>query len=96
MFFALANYLYNKEDVDVAIFWFHAGFLKESFDAIRCADISARSAIPALLSQITVELRNCQLAYVKKLKSIISKVVKWDRIRIRPTTMTIVGVNFIK
>ena len=78
VFFALAQLLYQRGDLDDSIFWFNAGRLRASYDAMRCADISARSAVPALVMQIPVELRKAQFGDPDKLRTIITKVIAWD------------------
>jgi hypothetical protein len=78
VFFALARLLYQRGDVDDAIFWFNAGRLRGNFDALRCTDISARSAISALVFQIPAELRKAQFADMQKLRTIITSVISWD------------------
>lgn len=78
VFFALARLLYQRGDVDDAIFWFNAGRVRGNFDALRCTDISARSAIPALVAQIPMELRKAQFADTQKLRAIVAKAMSWD------------------
>ena len=78
VFFALARLLYRRGDVDDAIFWFNAGRLRGNFDALRCTDISARSAIPALVAQVPVELRKAQFTDMQKLSAIVTKAISWD------------------
>jgi ankyrin repeat protein len=76
--FALAGLFYRQGDIDNAIFWFNAARLRGSFDAVICTDISARSAISALVYQIPRDLIKKQFDDIPKLKSIISSVLKWD------------------
>jgi hypothetical protein len=76
--FAMARLLYQRGDVEDAIFWFNAGRLRGNFDALRCTDISARSAIPALVAQTPVELRKAQFADVQRLRAIVAKAISWD------------------
>ena len=78
VFFVLANLLYKQGNLDDAIFWFNAGRLRADFDAIRCTDVSARDAVPALVAQMPVELRKAQFNDLDKLADIIGKVIKWD------------------
>ena len=78
VFFALAGFLYKRGDEDDAIFWFNAGRLRGNFDALRCTDPTARSAIPALVSQMPNELRKAQFSNLEKLKGIIANVIRWD------------------
>jgi Rap1a immunity proteins len=76
--FALASLLYKQGRSDDAVFWFNAARLRANFDAARCADLSARSAVPALVAQIPVQLRRSQFDDAAKLKDIINRVVQWD------------------
>jgi tetratricopeptide (TPR) repeat protein len=76
--FALAELLYRQGDIDNAIFWFNAARLRGFFDASLCTDISARSAIPALVQQMPKELIKTQFDDIQKLKITIDRVLKWD------------------
>ena len=76
--FALTSLLYKQGRSDDAIFWFNAARLRANFDAARCADVSARSAVPALVAQIPVQLRRSQFDDPAKLKDIIHRVMQWD------------------
>lgn len=77
--FALAALLYRQGDIDNAIFWFNAARLRGSFDAVLTTDISARSAIQALVQQIPEELIKKQFDDIPKLNNIIDRVLKWDK-----------------
>lgn len=78
VFFALANLLFQQGKVDDALFWLNAGRLRADFDAKRCADASARSAVSALVMQMPLPLRRAEFNDVTKLRQIIRKVVQWD------------------
>jgi hypothetical protein len=78
VFFVLANILFKQGDKDGAIFWFNAGRLRADFDAIRCTDVSARSAVHELVLSVPDELRKSQFDDVGKLQSITRNVIKWD------------------
>lgn len=77
--FVLAKVLFAKGNLDDAIFWFNAARLRGDFDASRCADPSARSAIPALVNSIPVALRRAQFDNLDKLTAIVDRVVQWDK-----------------
>ncbi len=77
--FGLADLLYRRGDIGDAIFWFNAARLRGSFDAALCTDISARSAIPALVQQIPRDLIKKQFDDIPQLKNIIDRVIKWDK-----------------
>lgn len=76
--FALADLFYRQGDIGNSIFWFNAARLRGFFDATLCTDISARSAIPALVQQIPRDLIKRQFDDIQQLKSIIDRVLKWD------------------
>jgi hypothetical protein len=78
VFFALAQLLFKRGEVDDAIFWFNAGRLRGNFDALRCADVSARGAISVLISQMPDDLRKAQFADIGRLKNTVANVVQWD------------------
>lgn len=78
VFFPLATLLYRQGDLEHAIFWFNAGRLRANYDAVRCTDVTARSAVEALVTQVPTELRKDQFSDLPKLKKIIAKVIKWD------------------
>jgi hypothetical protein len=46
---ALGVIRFRQSKIEDAIFWFNAGRLRAMFDAARCTDASARSAVPALV-----------------------------------------------
>ena len=79
IFFALSRTLFKQGDLDDAMFWFNAARLRAEFDAARCADPTARSAVSAMVSTMPVELRRAQFNDLMKLKDTIHKVVEWDR-----------------
>jgi len=76
--FALADLLYRQGDIDNAIFWFNAARVRGLFDAALCTDVSARSAIPAIVQQIPRDLIKRQFDDIPKLKNTIDRVLKWD------------------
>jgi hypothetical protein len=73
VFFALANLLYRQGKTNDAIFWFNAGLLRGSYDAARCADVSARDAISIFVRETPVELRQAQFADDAKLQAILQQ-----------------------
>ncbi len=76
--FALADLFYRRGDFDNAIYWFNAARVRGNFDATLCTDISARSAISALVQQMPRELIKTQFADIPRLKDTIDRVLKWD------------------
>jgi hypothetical protein len=78
MTLAIAHY--RQGNIEDAIFWYNAGRLRAMYDAVRCTDISARSAVPALLQGMPRELIQAQFDDLVRLRQIIDRVVKWDEI----------------
>lgn len=78
VFFVLASVLYRQGKLDEAIFWYNAGRLRGSFDAGRCADVSARSGVADMVMQMPAQLLRQQYDDPTKLRKIISQVVHWD------------------
>ena len=79
VFFELSRTLFKQGNIDDAVFWFNAARLRGDFDAARCADPTARSAVSAMVSTMPVELRRGQFNDMTKLKDTINKVLTWDR-----------------
>ncbi len=78
VFFTLAQTLWELGKKEDAYFWFNAGYLRASFDAARCADVSARQAVAVMIMGLPQELYKSQFDDVDKLKEIVLKVIKWD------------------
>ncbi len=78
VFFSLATLLYRQGNRDGAIFWLNAGRLRADYDAVRCTDVTARSAVQALVLQVPEELKKDQFSDLPKLKKIIDDMIKWD------------------
>jgi len=77
-FFALADLLYRRGDIDDALFWYNVARLRGGYDAALCTDVSARSAIPALIAQMPPDLIKKQYDDIPRVRSIIERVIKWD------------------
>lgn len=78
VFIALANLYYRQGNFDNAIFWFNAGRLRTTLDALLCTDPSAASAVAALVAQVPKDLIKKQFEDMPKFKSIVENVLKWD------------------
>ena len=78
VFYALAKFFFDRDEKDEALFWFYAGQLRGRYDANRCADISARSAINVLNERYGSPINKYAFQDIPKLKTIIAKVVEWD------------------
>ncbi|MFH0801822.1 MAG: hypothetical protein V2A78_05480 [bacterium] len=57
VFISMAQCLYEKQDYEGAYFWFCFGRLRGRYDAARCADVSAREGIDAMIINVNPELR---------------------------------------
>jgi hypothetical protein len=79
VFFVLSNRLFQDGRKDEAAFWFYAGQLRASFDANRCAEITARRSVEELSRLYGSNINKHALQDVSKLEAMISKVVEWDR-----------------
>ncbi|WP_079214552.1 hypothetical protein [Herbaspirillum robiniae] len=70
--------LYQQGKTDEAIFWLSAARLRANYDALRCADASARPAARAIMSVVPRELLRTQFDDLPKLRRIVDEVVRWD------------------
>jgi len=77
-FFALADLLYRRGDINDAIFWYNAARLRGGYDAALCTDVSARSAIPALIAQMPPDLIKKQYEDIPRVRNIIERLITWD------------------
>ena len=78
VFYATSRELAARNDLDKALFWFYAGQLRARYDANRCADLSARSAVAALNTQMPDSVRKHQFAIVDRLEGVVRSVLDWD------------------
>lgn len=79
VFYALSSLLFEIGLKDDATFWFYAGQLRARFDANRCNDASARSAVATLNDRYGAPINQYAFQDPAKLEALIEKVVKWDR-----------------
>ena len=77
--YMLSYVLFQQGRKDEAMFWFYAGQLRGRFDANRCADISARSAVAALNQKIGPYVNPYAFQDIDKLKATVAKVMEWDK-----------------
>ena len=63
------------------LFWLNAGRVRGMFDAARCTDISARSAVSLLISQMPRELIKAQFDDSDRMKETLERVLQWDEKR---------------
>jgi hypothetical protein len=76
--FALAALLYRQGNIDAAVFWLNAARMRATFDAQRCTDVSARSAVGELVRQMPRELIVAQFRDRNALLNTIDRVIAWD------------------
>lgn len=76
--FAMTRVLYAQGRTDDAIFWFNAARLRANYDALRCADASARVGVGELMKMIPLELRRAQFDNLPRLKETVERAIRWD------------------
>lgn len=79
VFYVLSSLLFEAGLKNDAAFWFYAGQLRARFDANRCNDASARSAVGTLNERYGTPINQYAFQDRDKLEALIEKVVKWDR-----------------
>ncbi|MFT4163493.1 hypothetical protein [Shinella sp.] len=79
VFYVLSSLLFASGLKDEAAFWFYAGQLRARFDANRCADVSARSAVSVLNDRYGTPINQYTFKNPDKLAALVEKVIKWDR-----------------
>lgn len=79
VFYALSSALYLKGERERAAFWFYAGQLRGRYDANRCADISARSAIAVMNQQFGGLINQYMFAHLDKLEKLVPEVIAFDK-----------------
>jgi hypothetical protein len=77
---ALAVVRFREGRIEDALFWYNAGRLRAMYDAARCSDMSARSAVTALVYKTPKELLKAQFDDLTRLRNIVTRVVKWDEV----------------
>ena len=76
--YLLSSVLFDEGRKDEAMFWFYAGQIRGTFDANRCADVSARQAIPTLNQLFSSRINQYAFQDVAKLKATVEKALEWD------------------
>ena len=79
VFYVMSSLLFQSGLKDDAAFWFYAGQLRARFDANRCADVTARSAVSVLNDRYGTPINQYMFQDREKLLALVEKVVKWDR-----------------
>ena len=82
VFMPMAQCLYEKEDYEGAYFWFCFGRLRGRYDAARCADVSAREGIDAMITNVNPELRKypTTLKNPDDIVTLAKRIVKLDEV----------------
>ncbi|HQP92102.1 MAG TPA: hypothetical protein PLU24_05450, partial [Candidatus Omnitrophota bacterium] len=80
VFYQLAFSLFEQGKKEEAMVWLLRGELRARFDANRCADSTARSAVSAMNSMISQEFRVYMSEHLGKLVEIAKNTVEWDKI----------------
>lgn len=78
VFYHMSKVLFDKNQKDDAAFWFYAGQLRARYDANRCADISARSAVAVLNQQFGSPINRYTMQDLPKLEETVNKVLAFD------------------
>ena len=75
--YALANALIEDYS-ERAIFWYHVGRIRATYDALRSRDKSAQNAMLELRKRMSPELRANQFSRRDRLVGIARKAIEWD------------------
>lgn len=79
VFYVMSRELFNAGDKDAAAFWFYAGQLRARFDANRCADVTARSAVSQMNDMFGEPINEYAFQDLTKLEETILNVIAWDK-----------------
>lgn len=79
VFYCLSQALMSQGKKEEATFWYLCGQLRGRYDANRCADVSARSAIAVLNQQFAPTISPYIRENLLTLEPLVQKVVNWDR-----------------
>jgi hypothetical protein len=77
--YCMSQALMEQGKKEEATFWYLCGQLRGRFDANRCADISARSAIDALNQMFAPKISPYIREHLLAMEPLVQKVVSWDR-----------------
>lgn len=73
-FYVLSHALFAQNQCDDAAFWFYAGQLRARYDATRCADATAGSAVDVLNDNYGTPINQYMFQRPTELKALIPKV----------------------
>ena len=79
--YQLSATLFQRAEKDKAAFWFYAGQLRGRYDANRCGDLSARSAIAVMNDQFGQPINQYMYMFsnLSKLEKVVPEVLAWDK-----------------
>ncbi|OLT13415.1 hypothetical protein BJF78_03670 [Pseudonocardia sp. CNS-139] len=75
---ALAAELFARDRRDDAVFWYHAGQVRARFDANRCADPTAGSAVAVLRERFGAPINRYAFTDRANLRTLVERAVQWD------------------
>ncbi|MEN6450571.1 MAG: hypothetical protein ABFC96_08780 [Thermoguttaceae bacterium] len=76
---ALSNVLFDEGKKDEAAFWYYAGILRCRFDALRCADVTAREGIGVIHQNYGQPIMQYTLEHPAKVEAMLPRIAEWDR-----------------
>ncbi len=79
VFYEMSRVLFQDGKKDEGAFWFYAGQLRARYDANRCLDESAKSAVAALNQEYGEPINRYTFADPAKLEALVMKVFEWDK-----------------
>lgn len=79
VFFHLANYFFEQDDRNKAIFWLYAARIRTHYDIKRCTDRSVGDAVEVLNRQLLDLLRLIQFEDLENARRLMKQAVAWDR-----------------
>jgi hypothetical protein len=77
--YLISSFLFEEGKRDDAAFWFYAGQLRARYDANRCTNETAESAVRSLNHEFGGPINRYEISDPSKLETLIAKVVDWDR-----------------
>jgi hypothetical protein len=80
VFYCMSDALTEQGKTEDAVYWFLCGQLRGRYDANRCADVTARSAIAALNQRFTPKVSPYMREHLLTMEPLVKKVIQWDTI----------------
>lgn len=74
----MAGVEYARGNLDSAIFWFHAGYLRARTDSFICTDPTVRSIPATYANMVSGDLVLKSFSSDPKIAQIVARVVEWD------------------